>query len=128
MQPAEQDWKKMLQMVSFQSNIHEIIIYDGKLTIQLVLQWPPRFSQLRAIDLLSREHSIKHQAEQVVTHHPATDLPASKAPYAIIRPGNLIFELRQRERLRLKERGGRTAGDVVAGKVKEIQQNWEAKD
>lgn len=98
------------------------------LTIQLVLEWPARFPQLRAVDLLSRKHSIQHQAEQIVARHPAAGFPAGKAPDAIFRPWNLAFQLCQRERARLKQSWRGTAGDAIAGEIKEIEQRGEAEN
>lgn len=70
--------------------------------------------QLGTEHLLSRQDFPQDQAEEMVSEDNTSNLPAVKATKT--RPAYLRLELFQAEAARIKQRRGRTAGDVIAGK------------
>lgn len=95
-------------------------------SVQLVLE-PTAGAQLGSLDVVAGEDAVLNEREGVVTQSPERGGPREEPEDAIFRPANFALELGKVEGLGVEERGRRAAGDVVAEKVEDVDENGEAK-
>jgi hypothetical protein len=92
------------------------------LTVELILQASPN-SKFSSLDDLSREEPVQHQAQEIVSQHPASRLIACNAVPSW--PSRLGLDLVPCQRLGVQHRGDRASVDVVADEIRDVDDDRE---